>query len=138
MEEKLEKEKSLLRIANRTESVKDHKVRFLVLFDGKPKGPPLVLGSGETADFELGDTLVILSDSKINYSISTKKSLVLTPLQVNNNHDKFPDTTVALFAMHVTDEAKDDGGKDDVDPGTGTRNGPGDDIIITEPDKPDP
>lgn len=138
MEEKLEKEKKLLRIANRTENVKDHKVRFLVMLDGKPQGDPLVLGSGDAADFELGDTLVILSDSRINYTISTKKGLVLTPLQVNNSHDKFPDTTVALFAMHVTDETKDEGGQDDASRDTETRSGPDDDIIITEPDKPDP
>ena len=134
----MENEKTLLRIANRTEKVKAHNVRFFVLLDGKPLGDPQLLGSGDVADFEMGDTLVILSDARTNYSIKTKRGLALTPLQVNNSHDQYSDTTVALFAMHVTSESDNEGMQDDLGPDTGKRNGPDDDIIITEPDKPDP
>ncbi len=130
-------------ISNRTDNRRDHRVRYMITSQGRAVSDMKTLKAGDSAELEIGDRLIIISDRQTNYAIRWENGALLAAEQVNNSHPKFPELTVATYrlasASYIdnsegiqTSGAESDGG----DPDDG--NGPGPIIIVTEPDQPEP
>lgn len=130
-------------ISNRTDSRKNHRVRYMITSRGRVVSDMKTLKAGDSAGLEDGDRLIIISDRQTNYAIRWENGALLAAEQVNNSHPKFPELTVATYRLASasndddsewmqTSGAERDGG----DPDDG--NGPGPIIIVTEPDQPEP
>jgi hypothetical protein len=129
-------------LSNRTDSRKKHQIRYLVSSQGRVVSDLKTLKAGESIDLEDGDRLIIISDRKTNYAIRLESGALLGVEQVNNNHSKFPDSTVAAYSLlsnsnesGETDEMtlQSDRGEDDPENGNGPVI-----IVVTEPEQPEP
>ncbi|MFO8029453.1 MAG: hypothetical protein R6U28_06305 [Cyclonatronaceae bacterium] len=130
-------------IANRTDSRKNHQIRFVISSQGGTVTDMKTLKAGETAPLADGDRLIIISDRSTNYAIRWENGALLGADQINNSHPKFPEMTVASYRLasassHDVDSELEMSGsdKDEDDPDDG--DGPGGVIIVTEPDEPQP
>ncbi len=130
-------------ISNRTDSRKDHKIRFLISSQGRTVSDMKTLKAGETSGLADGDRLIIVSDRDTNYAIRWENGALLSAEQVNSSHPKFPEMTVASYRLlsesnHNEDSELEtsvsDRGEDDPDGG----DDPSGVIIIMEPDEPQP
>ncbi len=128
-------------ISNRTDNRKDHQIRFVISSQGRTVSDIKTLKAGETAGLGDGNRLIIISDRQTNYAIKWENGALLGVEQVNNNHPKFPESTVATYRLASASKEVEseqiqtsDTGRDGDDPDNG--NGPV--IIVTEPEQPDP
>lgn len=86
-------------IINRTDSSRDHQVRFCVMSkDGRP-GEFRRLRAGEQAGFQEEDLLVVLTDRETNFQIRSGRGTVVRPFQYLNNHPDYPGQSVSVFNL---------------------------------------
>jgi hypothetical protein len=124
-------------IANRTDSRKNHQIRFIISSQGRTVSDLKTLKAGESADLEHGDRLIIISDKNTNYKIRWEDGALLGAEQVNNNHPKFPESTVATYHL-ATASVEEDLHQMQLSGTARDADNPDPVIIIVEPEKPEP
>lgn len=132
-------------IVNKSDLRSGLKIGFVVRSQGRTVAEKNSLRSGEKAEFQPGDVLVLISEKRANYAVQTGSGTLLFAWQVTNNHPDYPDHTVTAYKMRYLDEAgretsagsdSDDSGADDIQ--TRDDDGSNGDIIVTEPNEPEP
>ena len=126
-------------ISNRTDSRKDHQIRFVISSQGRTVSDIKTLKAGESAGLEDGDRLIIISERDTNYAINWDNGALLGAEQINNSHPKFPESNVATYHLASASKEKEDD-SEQMQTTDAERNGdvPDPVIIVTEPEKPDP
>ena len=77
------------------------------------------LHAGESCSIRVSDYLIIMTDRNSNFELNIGNGLQLNPVQVNNDHPRFPGQTLAVYQVKEKNDdefAMRSGGDVDVHP----------------------